>query len=203
MRRATEVAVAGRHNLLYIGPPGSGKSMMASRIPTIMPKLSREEQMEISQIYSICGLLPPGQALMGLRPFRAPHHTITAQALTGGGNRPRPGEISLASRGVLFLDELPEFQRQTLEILRQPLEEHRVTVARISGSFEFPAHFMLVSAMNPCPCGYYPDRKRCRCSKMQVRRYADRISRPLLDRIRYLRRGFFRRFRGNPDETEK
>lgn len=139
--------------------------------------------MEISQIYSICGLLPPGQALMGLRPFRAPHHTITAQALTGGGNRPRPGEISLASRGVLFLDELPEFQRQTLEILRQPLEEHRVTVARISGSFEFPAHFMLVSAMNPCPCGYYPDRKQCRCSKMQVRRYADRISRPLLDRI--------------------
>lgn len=183
MRRATEVAVAGRHNLLYIGPPGSGKSMMASRIPTIMPKLSREEQMEISQIYSICGLLPPGQALMGLRPFRAPHHTITAQALAGSGSRPRPGEISLASRGVLFLDELPEFQRQTLEILRQPLEEHRVTVARISGSFEFPAHFMLVSAMNPCPCGYYPDRKRCRCSKMQVRRYADRISRPLLDRI--------------------
>ncbi|WP_432628011.1 YifB family Mg chelatase-like AAA ATPase [Brotaphodocola sp.] len=183
MRRATEVAVAGRHNLLYIGPPGSGKSMMASRIPTIMPELSREEQMEISQIYSICGLLPPGRALMGLRPFRSPHHTITAQALTGGGARPRPGEISLASRGVLFLDELPEFQRQTLEILRQPLEEHRVTVARIQGSFDFPAHFMLAAAMNPCPCGYYPDRGRCRCSKMQVRRYADRISKPLLDRI--------------------
>lgn len=183
MRRATEVAVAGRHNLLYIGPPGSGKSMMASRIPTIMPELSREEQMEISQIYSICGLLPKGQALMNVRPFRSPHHTITAQALAGGGLRPRPGEISLASRGVLFLDELPEFQRQTLEILRQPLEERRVTVARIQGSFDFPAHFMLVAAMNPCPCGYYPDRSKCRCTNMQVKRYADRISRPLLDRI--------------------
>lgn len=183
MRRATEVAVAGGHNLLYIGPPGSGKSMMARRIPTIMPELSREEQMEVSKIYSICGLLPAGHALVGTRPYRAPHHTISAQALTGGGKWPRPGEISLASRGVLFLDELPEFQKKTLEILRQPLEEHCVTVSRVSGSFTFPAHFMLAAALNPCPCGYYPDRTRCSCTKQQVQRYLGRVSRPLLDRM--------------------
>lgn len=183
VRRATEVAVAGRHNLLYIGPPGSGKSMIARRIPTIMPELSREEQLEVSKVYSICGLLPPGKALMKARPFRAPHHTISAQALTGGGRRPRPGEISLASRGVLFLDELPEFQKRTLEILRQPMEERRVTVARVSGTYEFPAHFMLAAAMNPCPCGYFPDRNRCSCTQQQVRRYLGQISRPLLDRI--------------------
>ncbi len=183
MRRATEVAVAGGHNLLYIGPPGSGKSMMARRIPTIMPTLSREEQLEVSKVYSICGMLPENHALVGTRPYRAPHHTISAQALTGGGILPKPGEISLASRGVLFLDELPEFEKKTLEILRQPLEDHSVTVARVNGSFTFPAHFMLAAALNPCPCGYYPDRSRCSCTEQQVRRYLGRISRPLLDRI--------------------
>lgn len=183
MRRATEVAVAGGHNLLYIGPPGSGKSMMARRIPTIMPPLSREEQLEVSKIYSICGMLPEGHALVGTRPYRAPHHTISAQALTGGGVWPKPGEISLASRGVLFLDELPEFEKKTLEILRQPLEEHQVTVSRVNGSFTFPAHFMLAAALNPCPCGYYPDRSKCSCTERQVKRYLGRISRPLLDRI--------------------
>lgn len=183
MRRATEVAVAGGHNLLYIGPPGSGKSMMARRIPTIMPKLSREEQLEVSKVYSICGMLPKGHALVGTRPYRAPHHTISAQALTGGGRWPRPGELSLASRGVLFLDELAEFEKRTLEILRQPLEEHQVTVSRVNGSFTFPAHVMLVAALNPCPCGYYPDRSKCNCTRQQIRRYLGRISRPLLDRM--------------------
>ena len=183
MRRATEVAVAGGHNLLYIGPPGSGKSMMARRIPTIMPALSREEQLEVSKVYSICGMLPEGHALVGTRPYRAPHHTISAQALTGGGIWPKPGEISLASRGVLFLDELPEFEKKTLEILRQPLEEHCVSIARVNGSFTFPAHFMLAAALNPCPCGYYPDRSKCSCTEHQVKRYLGRVSRPLLDRI--------------------
>ncbi len=183
MRRATEVAVAGGHNLLYIGPPGSGKSMMARRIPTIMPSLTREEQLEVSKVYSICGMLPEGHALIGTRPYRAPHHTISAQALTGGGLWPKPGEISLASRGVLFLDELAEFQKKTLEILRQPLEEQQVTVSRVNGSYTFPAHFMLATALNPCPCGYYPDRSRCSCTRHQVRQYLNRISRPLLDRI--------------------
>lgn len=183
MRRATEVAVAGGHNLLYIGPPGSGKSMMARRIPTIMPPLTREEQLEVSKIYSICGMLPKGHALVGTRPYRSPHHTISAQALTGGGTWPKPGEISLASRGVLFLDELPEFEKKTLEILRQPLEEHCVTISRVNGSYTFPAHFMLAAALNPCPCGYYPDRSKCSCTEQQVQRYLNRISRPLLDRI--------------------
>ncbi len=183
MRRATEVAVAGRHNLLYIGPPGSGKSMMASRIPSIMPALSKEEQMEISKIYSVCGMLPPGSALMQTRPFRAPHHTITTQALIGGGNSPKPGEVSLASRGVLFLDELPEFKRETLEVLRQPLEERKVTISRVNLSCTFPADFMLVAAANPCPCGCYPDRNRCSCTRQQIHRYLGKISRPLLDRI--------------------
>lgn len=183
LRRATEIAVAGQHNILYIGPPGSGKSMIARRIPTIMPSLSKEEQLEISKIYSICGMLPSDTALLHTRPFRAPHHTISPQALAGGGKVPKPGEISLASRGVLFLDELPEFQKGTLEILRQPLEEHRITVARLHGSCEFPAHFMLAAALNPCPCGYYPDENLCNCSQHQIQRYLGRISRPLLDRI--------------------
>lgn len=183
VRRATEVAVAGFHNILYIGPPGSGKSMIARRIPTIMPELTQAEQLEVSQVYSIYGLLPQGRALMRERPFRAPHHTISAQALTGGGMIPRPGEISLASRGVLFLDELPEFEKRTLEILRQPMEDRKVTVARVQGTYEFPAHFMLAAALNPCPCGYYPDRQRCTCSELQVRKYLGKISRPLLDRI--------------------
>lgn len=183
LRRGTEIAVAGRHNLLYIGPPGSGKSMVARRIPTIMPVLSREEQLEISRVYSICGLLPAGKPLLQTRPFRAPHHTISPQALTGGGMVPKPGEISLASRGVLFLDEFPEFQKKTLEILRQPMEDHQVTVSRVHGSYAFPAHFMLVAAMNPCPCGYYPNRDRCTCTGQQVKNYLNKISGPLLDRI--------------------
>lgn len=183
VRRATEVAVAGMHNLLYIGPPGSGKSMIARRIPTIMPTLDREEQLEISKVYSICGMLPAGSALMKIRPYRSPHHTISSQALVGGGTIPRPGEISLASRGVLFLDELPEFQKGSLEMLRQPMEEHRITVSRLHGSCDFPAHFMLVAAMNPCPCGYFPDRNRCSCTEWQVKRYLGKISSPLLDRI--------------------
>lgn len=182
-RRATEVAAAGQHNILYLGPPGSGKSMIARRIPTIMPGMSHEEQLELSKIYSVCGILPPGKGLVKLRPFRAPHHTISPQALTGGGRNPRPGEISLASRGVLFLDELPEFHRAALEILRQPLEEHRVMIARVYGAYEFPARFMMAAAMNPCPCGYYPDRNRCSCNAGQVQKYLGKISRPLLDRI--------------------
>ena len=182
-RRATEVAVAGCHNILYLGPPGSGKSMIAQRIPTIMPSLSREEQLEISKIYSVCGMLPPGKALLGKRPFRAPHHTITPHAMAGGGKYPKPGEISLASRGVLFLDELPEFRREALEILRQPLEEGQVTISRVNNSCVFPAHVLLAAAMNPCACGFYPDRNRCFCNEQQVRRYLGKISRPLLERI--------------------
>lgn len=183
VRRATEVAVAGRHNILYLGPPGSGKSMVARRIPTIMPSLSWEEKLEISKIYSVCGMLPPGKALLGKRPFREPHHTISPQAMAGGGKYPRPGEISLASRGVLFLDEFPEFRREALEILRQPLEERQVTISRVQGSCVFPANILLAAAMNPCPCGFYPDRNRCSCNEHQVRRYLGKISRPLLERI--------------------
>lgn len=183
VRRATEVAVAGRHNILYIGPPGSGKSMVAQRIPTIMPSLSQEEQLEISKIYSVCGMIPPGKALLSKRPFRSPHHTISPQAMAGGGRSPKPGEISLASRGVLFLDEFPEFRREALEILRQPLEERKVTISRVSGSCTFPANVLVVAAMNPCPCGFYPDRNRCSCNQEQVRRYLGRISRPLLERM--------------------
>lgn len=182
-RRATEIAAAGQHNILYLGPPGSGKSMIAQRIPTILPDMSHEEQLELSKIYSICGMLPAGKALVSIRPFRSPHHTVSPQALTGGGKVPKPGEISMASRGVLFLDELPEFRKEALEILRQPLEEHKVMIARVHGAYEFPAKFMLAAAMNPCPCGYYPDRNRCSCTIGQVQKYLGRISRPLLDRI--------------------
>lgn len=182
-KRATEIAVAGMHNILYIGPPGCGKSMMARRIPTIMPSMEEREQLEVSKIYSICGMLPSDGKWMKNRPYRSPHHTISPQGLAGGGMIPRPGEISLASRGVLFLDELPEFQRNTLEILRQPMEEQRITISRLHGSYEFPAHFMLAAAQNPCPCGYYPDRNRCSCTEWQIKRYLKKISRPLLDRI--------------------
>lgn len=183
LRRATEIAVAGNHNILYIGPAGTGKTMIARRIPTIMPSLSLEESIEISKIYSVGGLLPPGSPLISARPFRSPHHTISRQALTGGGSIPKPGEISLATRGVLFLDELPEFQRSTIEILRQPLEERMVTVSRVHGSYSFPANFMLAAAMNPCPCGFFPDRSRCNCSERAIKSYLGRVSRPLLDRI--------------------
>ncbi len=183
VKRATEVAVAGRHNLLYIGPAGTGKTMIAERIPTIMPTCTSQEQLEISQIYSICGLLPRDRPLMTRRPFCHPHHSATAQALTGGGKNPVPGEMSLASKGVLFLDELPEFSRQAIEAMRQPLEDHKVILSRVSGRYEFPADFMLVAAMNPCPCGHYPDRNRCNCSEAQVQKYIKRVSKPILDRI--------------------
>lgn len=183
LRRATEVAVAGQHNILYIGPAGSGKSMMAQRIPGIMPPLTREERLQLSKVYSVCGMLPPGKAVLSTRPFRNPHHTISSRALAGGGAFPKPGELSLASGGVLFLDEFAEFQKQTLEVLRQPLEEHRIRLSRVHGVFDFPADFMLAAATNPCPCGFYPDRNRCTCDEMQVRRYLGRISRPLIDRF--------------------
>ncbi len=183
LRRATEIAVAGRHNILYIGPAGSGKTMAAMRIPTIMPPLGREESLEISKIYSICGLLPAASPLIRERPFRSPHHTITPAALAGGGASPRPGEISLASGGVLFLDELPEFSVKAIEVLRQPLEDRKVRISRLHRICTFPADTVLAAACNPCPCGFYPDRSRCRCSEWQVRRYLGRISKPILDRI--------------------
>lgn len=183
MKRATEVAVAGRHNLLYIGPAGTGKTMIAERIPTIMPSCTRQEQLDISKTYSICGLLSGEHPLITKRPFCHPHHSVTAQALTGGGKNPVPGEMSLASKGVLFLDELPEFSRQAIEVMRQPLENHKVILSRVHGRYEFPADFMLVAAMNPCPCGHYPDRNKCNCSEEQVQRYLKKVSKPILDRL--------------------
>ena len=183
LKRAAEVAAAGFHNLLIIGAPGSGKTMLARRIPSILPPLTREESLEVSAIYSICGLLQSAGSLRTTRPFLNPHHTITGQALAGGGRIPVPGVISLAHRGVLFLDELPEFKRDTLDILRQPLEDKRVQIARSSGTYVYPANFMLVGAMNPCPCGFYPDRERCRCTPFEVKRYLSRVSGPILDRM--------------------
>ena len=183
LKRAAEVAAAGFHNLLIIGAPGAGKTMLARRIPSILPPLSLEESLEVSTIYSICGLLQSAGALKTTRPFLHPHHTITGRALAGGGRIPMPGVISLAHRGVLFLDELPEFKRETLDILRQPLEDRRVQIARSSGSYVYPADFMLVGAMNPCPCGFYPDRERCRCTPYEVKRYLSRVSGPVLDRM--------------------
>lgn len=183
-RRAMEVAAAGGHNLLMSGSPGSGKSMLASRLPTILPPMTTEEALEVSKIHSVCGLLPKGAGLLRSRPFRSPHHTISDVGLMGGGSNISPGEITLAHHGVLFLDELPEFNRRTLETLRQPLESGVVTISRASGSMDFPCQFMLVAAMNPCPCGYLGDaRHACRCKPADIARYRKKISGPLLDRF--------------------
>ena len=183
LKRACEVAVAGMHNFLMIGPPGSGKTMLAKRIPGILPPMTKEEQLETSEIYSVLGMLPQNGRLMDKRPFRNPHHTISPNGLSGGGAAPKPGEISLAHKGVLFLDELLEYKKSTLEILRQPMEDKKITLVRQSGSYCYPSDFMLVAAMNPCKCGYYPDRSRCGCKDAEVARYLGRISKPLLDRI--------------------
>jgi magnesium chelatase family protein len=183
-KRALVVAAAGGHNVLMIGSPGSGKTMLSRRLPSIMPPLTPAESLETTRIYSATGRLNPGEALLATRPFRSPHHTISDAGMVGGGSTPAPGEISLAHHGVLFLDELPEFNRRSLEVLRQPLEEGRVTISRALNSTTFPARFILVAAMNPCPCGYLGDAKHaCKCNPMQIERYMGRISGPLLDRI--------------------
>ena len=182
-RRAVEIAVSGQHNILMSGPPGAGKTMIARRIPTIMPRLTFDESMELSRIYSVAGKLDKDHFFMTVRPFRSPHHTATVSSIVGGGVTPKPGEVSLAVSGVLFLDEMPEFNREVIEALRGPLEDRTVMVSRINASYIYPARFMLAASMNPCPCGYYPDRNRCACSDNMVKRYRSRISQPILDRI--------------------
>ena len=184
VKRALEIAAAGGHNLIMIGPPGAGKTMLAKRIPSILPDLSFEEAIEVTRIYSVLGLIPPHSALMATRPFRSPHHTISDAGLIGGGQMPKPGEVSLSHHGVLFLDELPEFKKNVLEVMRQPLEEGKVTISRALSSLTFPSSFMLIGAMNPCPCGFYTDPNReCTCTLPQILRYRSKISGPLMDRI--------------------
>jgi len=184
VKRAMEVAAAGGHNILLIGPPGSGKTMLAKRLPTILPSMTFDEALETTKIHSVAGILPPNSALVSVRPFRSPHHTISDAALVGGGTMPRPGEISLSHHGVLFLDELPEFARNVLEVMRQPLEDSKVTISRSKMSVDYPANFMLVCAMNPCPCGNYgSSAQECTCTPIQIQKYVGKISGPLLDRI--------------------
>lgn len=182
-KRATLIAAAGMHNIMYVGPPGSGKTMLAKRIPTILPDMTYEEQLKVTKIYSVAGKLDTTKGLITKRPFRSPHHTITSAAMLGGGRIPRPGEITLAGSGVLFLDEMTEFRPDLMESLRQPLEDKKITVVRLNAAYTYPAEFMLAAAINPCKCGYYPDRNRCQCSEYDIRRYIGRISNPMWDRF--------------------